>query len=272
MKKILCPVDFSEASKNAVEYAAQLAKVFSAHLTLVYVRTSIWPQAVQLEAEEKMSSETIANWLNTFSSIVKKEFGVSCDYKIQSTTETFEEAVGNYTFHYDLVVMGTGGVNNAYKYFFGSNSFHIIEKSKCPVVVVPQGYLFKPIKQIVYAYDPDTNPIFLIDQLKRLAQLLNANVRVLHVSTKEKSEESKLRMEILKKSVMAREPKGIGWSFDFKHSTDVVWGINQYLHTHHADMLAMSFHHHSLIEQLMGADIVKEASASLDCPIFILWH
>ena len=35
MNKILCPIDFSEASKNGMEYAANLAKVLKAtHITL----------------------------------------------------------------------------------------------------------------------------------------------------------------------------------------------------------------------------------------------
>ncbi len=272
MKKILCPVDFSDASTNAIDYASHLAQDLGAHVTLVYVRTFIWPQARQLESEELKSTESITNWLSSFSAIINKEFGVRCDYRIQSTTETFEDALGDYTLNHDLVVMGTSGVNNSYKYFFGSNSFHIIEKSKCPVIIVPLGFLFRPIKQIVYAFDPDTNPIFLIDQLKRLALMLGADVQVLHISTSEYSEETSVRMDILQKSVMAREPKGIGWSFDFEHSTDVVWALCQYLRKHNADMLAMSFHHHSLLEQLMGNDIIKEVSGSVECPLFILWH
>ena len=46
MKRILCPVDFSNASRNGLEYAGNLAAELMAHVTLLYVRPTIWPEAV----------------------------------------------------------------------------------------------------------------------------------------------------------------------------------------------------------------------------------
>lgn len=271
-KRVLCPVDFSEASRNAIEYAAGLTKAMHGHLTFLYVRTSIWPEAHQLEKEAYRSDETITEWFVQFEELVKNEFDLSSDHVIQSTIDTFEEAVSHYSEQSDLIVIGTHGADNLYKYFFGSNSFHLIEKSKCPVIVVPQSCLYGPVKQIVYAYDPETNLIFLVDQLKRFAALLHAAVRVLHLSTHELSGASDLRREILEKAVLAREPKGIDWSFDYQYSKDLVWEMNKYLRDHKADMLALSFHRHSLMEQVRGSDIIKEVCATAEFPIFVLWH
>jgi nucleotide-binding universal stress UspA family protein len=272
MKKILCLVDFLEASKNGIEYAARLSKELSAHLTLLYVRTSILPHDLQSEQEERKSSEEISSWFYKIVDLIKKEFGVSCDYRIEPTINTLEETVSGFTSHFDLVVMGTSGVDSSFNYFFGTNSYSVIESSKCPVVVVPLGFLYRPIKQIVYAYDPETNPIFLIEQLRRFASSIGAGVKVLHISTKDKSEETNLRMEILEKAVMVREPKGIDWSFDFQYSDDVVWALNHYLKSNEADMCAVSFHQHTFLEKLNGKDVVKELSAATDVPIFVLWH
>lgn len=272
MRKILCPVDFSEASKNAIEFAAKLTKELSGQITFLYVRTSIWPEAKHLEKDAVLSENSISEWFEKIAGLVENEFGISSNYIIQSTTDTFEDVVSHFSLGYDLVVVGTNGVDSIYKYFFGSNSFHLIEKSKCPVLVVPHGFLYRPVKQIVYAYDPETNPIFLVEQLKKFACSLRSAVRVLHISTYESSKESDLRMQMLEKAVLVREPKGIDWSFDFQYSKDIVWALNKYLREHNADMLAISFHHHTLVEQLRGVDLIKEICASSEFPIFVLWH
>ena len=38
MKKILCPVDFSETSQNAIAYAAKLSKATGSMLTLLNIQ------------------------------------------------------------------------------------------------------------------------------------------------------------------------------------------------------------------------------------------
>lgn len=272
VKNILCPVDFSDASRNGLEYASQLAKKISAHLTLLYVRTSIWPEAVQLEEEIKDSNESIASKLSLIASEVHKEFGILCNYHIKQTTDTAEETIADHSKQYDLVVMGTNGADDYYQYVFGSHTFHVIAKSKCPVVVVPVGVGYRPVRLLVYAYDPDTNPIFLIEELKKLAVHLNAEVRVLHITEEKPSEEENRKLEILKEAVRVREPKNIAWTFDYQYSHEVSWALDQYMKRNKGDMLALSFHHRTLIDNLFNENVVKRISMMAEYPVFVFWH
>src|SRR5689334_24953523 len=126
MKKILCPIDFSKASLNGLEYAAQLARILNANLTLLYVRTSIWPEAIQLEQIVHESDQDIQARLELISQEIREEFDIPCHFHLESTTMTVEEAIAANTINMDLVVMGSNGADNYYQYFFGSNSFHVI--------------------------------------------------------------------------------------------------------------------------------------------------
>ena len=243
MKAILCPTDFSKVSLNGLEYAAQMAKALQASLTLLYVRTSIWPEAIQLERDVNESNEDIRARLELFSSEVHKEFGIPCHFHFEPTTLTFEEAVAAFASNFDLIVIGTNGADNYYQYVFGSNSFHVVEKSKCPVLIIPKNYSFHPVNLMVYAYDPETNPIFLIEQLKKLAIPLGVSVKVLHIAKEAPPEDVNRKMEILQEAVEAREPKNISWSFHFQYADEVSWALHQYMQDHNGDMLALSFHH-----------------------------
>lgn len=272
MKSILCPTDFSEVASNAIEYAAQLTKSLSASITLTYVRPTIWPEAVQLEQEERTSAEEISALLKRMCQEVQNEFGVICNFNVQSTTDTLEETIAALASQYDLLVMGTNGADNYYQYVFGSNTYHVIEKTKCSVIVVPRGCKFKQPDILVYAYDPDTNPVFLIDELKKLVSPLRTEVHVLHIAERKPSDEEDHKMEIMRDAIKARMPKNIGWAFEFQYSDDVPWALDHYMKTHQMEMLALSFHHRSLMERLFSKNVIKEITMISEYPVFVFWH
>jgi nucleotide-binding universal stress UspA family protein len=270
--KILCPIDFTPTSQNGLEYAARLAKTLNGSLSMLYVRTSVWPEAIQLKQERNESDEDILTRLELFSRNVNDEFNVHCHYHLESTTLSFEEAVAKKARKFDLIVMGTNGADNYYQYVFGSNSFHVIEKSECPVLMVPEGFEFCSIRFLVYAYDPETNPIFLIDQLKKLAIPVGAGIKVLHISTHKPTAEIERKLESMKEAIVARAPRGIHWSFDSKYSDDVSFTLNQFVEENHADILALSFHHRSLLENLFKENTIKKISAIAHYPVFVFWR
>src|SRR5579859_7300670 len=128
IKTILCPVDFSEASEYGLDYAAHVAKLFFADIKLIYVRTSIWPEAVQLEHRSSESDADITNRLSIFCDETAQEFGVHCSHQLIPTTDTLGEAIAQQAKECDLIVMGTDGASNYYEYLFGSDTFHVVEE------------------------------------------------------------------------------------------------------------------------------------------------
>jgi nucleotide-binding universal stress UspA family protein len=272
MKKILCPVDFSESSMNGVEYASRLAKDLGASLTLLNVRTSIWPEAMQLEQEVNESNEAIQSKLAAAAIEIQKEFGVPCHYHIEQTTDTIEGAISTLANDFDMIVMGTNGADSFYQYAFGSNSYHVIEKSKCPIIIVPITCGYRPLSTLIYAFDPGTNPIFLVEQLKQLTVPLKASVKVLHITEEKLTDEVRRKMEILEGAIQARGSQANSWTFDFTHSDEVGWALNRYMKIHDGDMLVLSFHHRSVMEKLFTENVVKQISMVASYPVFIFWH
>lgn len=273
MKKILCPVDFTEPAKQGMEYASHLTKALGASLSLLYVRPTIWPEAIQLEHEIKESNESILSWLSIYAKGIHEEFGVFCDYHLEDTTKTFEQAVTQLAHRYDLIVMGTNGADSSYQYVFGTHSFQVMHESKCPVVLIPEGYAYKPLHEIVYAYDHETNPLFVTEQLRKLAAPLGANVKVLHILEEKPSADTKRKMEILEDAIKAREPRNVSWSFDFQYAQDVPLTLDHYMREGTGrDLLALSFHHRSLLEKLFSENVIKKISMIADYPVFTFWH
>lgn len=272
MQAILCPTDFSEIANNGIEYAAQLAKSLNKHLLLTYVRPTIWPEAMQLEHEVLVSTRNISELLYQKCREMQMKHNVTSLFHLEVTTNTLARAIAARSSQCDLIVMGTNGAENYYQQVFGSNTFQVLEEAKCPVLMVPAGCSFKPIRSVTYAYSAETNPIFLIDQLKRLVRALGTKVHVLHVVEDEPSEKSNRKIFNMRLAIEARFPYGGDWSVDFRYDHDVPHALDQYMKTHDSELLTLSFHHRSLIESLLTDDVIKQLSMIAEYPVFIFWH
>ena len=143
IKKILCPIDFTDASTNAMDYAAKLSKELDASLTLWNMfeipimdeisATNHLPNTIDRKQNEL--SEILQDWCEE----IKEEYAVSCGYFVGTSIDNLEKTLAHYTDggNFDLIVTGTNGVDNMYQLFFGTNSYRIMREVKCPVIIIP---------------------------------------------------------------------------------------------------------------------------------------
>ena len=264
--------DFSPVAHNGLEYAANLAKLLSARITLMHVRATIWPEAIHLAREREQSDAEIAEMLQRSSEAVRENYQVPCAVQLISTVDTLEQVVATASEDFDLVVTGTSGADDYYQFVFGSNSYRMLQGSRSPVLVVPERCQFKKPNQIVYAYDRHTNPIFWVDTLIDFANSLQASVSVYYVMESGRSPETERSLEVVKDAVLARSHKHVNWQFDSDFSNDVAWSIEQYAKRKKPDIVALSHHHRSITESVFEKNTIKQAIMTFDCPVLVFWH
>lgn len=185
IKKILCPIDFTAASTNAMDYAAKLSKDLNASLTLwnmceIPIIDEIASQNYLLNAMDRKQGE-LSKILQDWCEEIKGEHDIPCGYYISSSIENLEKTLAHYTDgeNFDLIVAGTNGADTIYQFFFGTNSYRIIKEVKCPVMIIPEGYLYKEMKSVVFATDYSLSDAKLA---KRLIRTFNTNITFLHLS------------------------------------------------------------------------------------------
>jgi nucleotide-binding universal stress UspA family protein len=139
-KKILCPVDFSEDSQQAMQVAAGLARSSQATLVLLYVwqpqqwMTDYgmqWPNEVLLEAqaieEGKLATNRVdAQRLGAPEVVTRLLRGEPWD---QIVSVAREDAI-------DLIVMGTHGRTGLRRALIGSVAERVVRHAPCTVMVV----------------------------------------------------------------------------------------------------------------------------------------
>ena len=122
-----------------------------------------------------------------------------------------------------------------------------------------------------YAFDAETNPDFLEDQLERLASPLKANVHTLRVAP-DSTAEAERKMQLLGEILGVTEEKEFDWDFEPTYSDEAVASVDQYIKESGTDILALSYHHRSLFEKLFRENVDKKVSRIADYPVLVFWH
>jgi nucleotide-binding universal stress UspA family protein len=140
-KRILCPVDFSESSVHALNYARSLAEEAGAQLTVAHV--------IEREFEYASGFEYTGMTVGAF----VKEREDAAQRRLQELVAAVPESCRADSLltrgkpwqeilsaaaerHSDLLVMGVQGRGAADLMFFGSTTQHVIRQARCPVLTL----------------------------------------------------------------------------------------------------------------------------------------
>lgn len=142
LRSILCPVDFSEESREALRWAAALAQRLSGSLTVLNAAEPLLVEAararfgfdlVHAEIEPALREFVRTTWPGQAAgpSIAAMEVraGHSADVILDAA------ARGNC----DLIVMGTHGLGGVRKWLLGSTTERVLRRTLKPVLAVPPG-------------------------------------------------------------------------------------------------------------------------------------
>lgn len=138
-KKILIPVDGSDASKNALNYAIAMAKQYEAELHLIYVADvseAAYPvMQVTLDRTGLASiKERAEKVINNMKELVPEDVKLISMVKIGIPGNVISNLVEDDGI--DLVVMGNSGKGSISSFITGSVSHYVIHHVKCPVLIV----------------------------------------------------------------------------------------------------------------------------------------
>ena len=142
MKQILAAIDFSDITGVVLEKAAELARAFSARLTLLHVAAPD-PDFVGYEPGPQSVRNSRADELRTERRDLEKhatsllDSGVETDWKLimGPTVKTVLDVADDVGA--DLIVAGSHGHGALYNALVGSVTEGVMRRAKCPVLVVP---------------------------------------------------------------------------------------------------------------------------------------
>lgn len=159
IKRILCPIDFDDASINAITYSANLAKVIDASLTIWNIReVPIIEEMLSVKARHldfKQKEETLKSILQDWCEEIREEHNIACGYTVRPSWMNLNQTIDHYMdgSNYDLLVLGTNGKDDNYNLFFDKGGRQIIKHIRCHFLMVPEEWKYRSINSIVFASD-----------------------------------------------------------------------------------------------------------------------
>lgn len=145
IKNILVPIDFSDYSKNALKYAVEFAKKFSAKLFLIYVVEPIIYPADFSMGQVAIPSTDIDIQNRAEEELKKLSDEIQTDAQVEIIIKTGKPFVEiNETARekdIDLIIIATHGHTGVEHLLFGSTAEKVVRKAPCPVLT-----LREPIK------------------------------------------------------------------------------------------------------------------------------
>lgn len=141
VKKILIPVDFSEYSNKAIDYARQLSKITKHDLVLIHVFTdhsNIYHNATE---DINLVDPRVGSAKREMEKLITELNENEPDILVSSvfTDGNLYEEIGKLVTpdSYDAIIMGTKGSSGLDAMLIGSNMFDVFLNTNTPVLAIP---------------------------------------------------------------------------------------------------------------------------------------
>ena len=146
-KNILCPVDMHPRSKMALRKAINIAHQFNSKIILLSIHEEFISKKQMIMSRVSISSlgdefkKIATEAKNDMKNLVKEleADDVKCEYVLRDGNPADIIVKLSNEMNIDLIVMGTNGRDSLSDYIVGSTTQKVVEKSKCPVLVMPKG-------------------------------------------------------------------------------------------------------------------------------------
>ena len=138
VKRLLVPVDFSDCSKKALQYAIPFARQFGASITLLYVVQPYVPMpetmAVDWELIATRMREGGKEELNALSKSLDGD--VPRETMLRVGSPDVEIVAAAKELDADMIILSTHGRTGLGHVFLGSTTERVVRHAGCPVLVV----------------------------------------------------------------------------------------------------------------------------------------
>lgn len=276
MKTIIACTDFSPIADNAVQYAAALASEAKARLVLFHhfnypVPATDFPTAFPTIFVEEIESDHERKLQALKAELLKNyTIDIECIVRSWSLSSDLDELF--YEQEADLVVMGIHGQSALVNALSGSVTSSAIRRGNLPLLVIPKGVEYRPLKKILFACDdaPIPSPDTLVP-LRTLALAFDAYIEIFTLFDLEKTPELVPQARISPAKIKLNTLlEGTRHGYSYENEEVVDKGILYEAERSAADMVVMIPHHHSFLSTLLNQSETQRVAASIHLPLLVL--
>lgn len=273
MKKFLVPTDFSETSKNAAKYAAQMAAgIPGAKVILINVsdKFTAGSDGSPLTETKKDRRTILQHALSNVAEDMRRLADVEIEFVIEegsSLVETLERYVRHQGIY--MIVVGITGASRLEQLFIGSNTLDIVDAGVCPVMIIPPKAKYSPVKNVLFASDfKEVETTVPVAPVKSVLDLFKANLHVVNVNSEhyvEITDEYKAQRVKLEKILGDYSPE-----FYFIRQYDFLDAVSQFTQDKNIDVIVTVPKEHSFLSGMFKTSHTKKLAYHSHVPIIAI--
>lgn len=235
MKTIITPTDFSSISENACLYAAKMAADIHAELIILHVMELPISVAEFPVTEEVYDRINMEEELEALKQKLNKETGGKITIHTKEIVGSVEYELKEVCKHEKpfAVVMGTHTSRVLDRFFLGSTTVYSAKHLPCPVVVVPGGINYTPIRKIALATDLKDVYDLSLHEIETIVNTFHASLEVYHVGKNEKD----IEKASTQKLSLYRRLRQFSPEFYFVENEDIELGVSLLAERNRADLV-----------------------------------
>lgn len=286
VRRILVPVDYSEASEKAVGFTLDLADTLKAEIKLLHVYFNPVLDVAPFDTSHTYQIN-LSNYLHEIEQNARKQMAsivvdlrkkaagtknkVKISFALANGLAADEILSLSHKYHPGLIVMGSRGMGKQSEGLLGSVTAKVVAKSAVPVIAIPESsksLRIDKVKNVLYATDFDNYDQVALSRLINLMHPFSATLHLVHVSIGVKKSWDKIKMDSLKKFIHDEFEK-FPVKFKIMISDDVVNGLESYMRENTIDVIALTNHARGLINSFFTPSVTKMIMQRINKPLFV---
>ena len=270
---ILIPVDFSEESLVAIDYAKLIAPMFRAKIHMLHVLEGKNPILKFVSDNDKpVIEKKIAEKLENIVDMLTIDTTMEVSYSIEKGNLIESILKKRKAIDAKLIVVGTTGSKDIRKKIIGSNALRIIKESECPVISIKSKNTFKEIDNIILPLDTSKVTKQKVEHGILFAKYFNAVIHLVSVETGDNFIESDTAIQQLEETSKYVESQGISCSIKLlkapSSSSKMAKAIVEYAREMKADIIMIMTRQEMESNQFHVGSFAKEIIHKTNIPVF----
>lgn len=286
---VIIPVDFSNYSMKACEFGFNFAQSIGADVVLLHVYfTPIYATSLpygdvfnyQLSDEENVRNilQKVHVDLNALSDKVKEKVASgefpNVKYTCVLREGIPEEEILRYAkeCHPKIIVMGTRGKNQKDIDLIGSVTAEVIERSRVPVLAIPENTSFKQfteVRHIAFITNFDQRDLIAFDSLINSLRSFHFSVSLIHLADV-KDTWNEIKLAGIKEYFQKQYPN-LEIQYNVVKNDDFLNSLEKYIETNDIDVIALTSYKRNIFSRLFNPGIARKMIFHSDTPLLVIY-
>ena len=260
MKHILVPIGSTDNSINTLQYAIDFAEAVNAKVFVMRAYKVLSKAGAFVNADDTMQRETNLYLRAMINAVDRKNVTIKMISAKGNVLESITSI--NRELNIDLIIMGPKSNSIKDEMFLGNTSGSVLKQTDIPMLVVPEGYKFIPIKSVLTAFKSGVmNKTNVLDPLRKILDTFVASSNLLLVKTPNYTEED-LVLDAALKSTQN--------NLTVTENATTFQGVLEHFQSHNPDLLCVFRRKRGFFQKLWESNTILKKEFHCSIPLLVL--